>query len=349
MASVKKNKNGTFTATISIGRDDNGKHIRKYITCDTEKECKTKARELETELTEGTFINIKNIRLSTWLDEWLEMNKNTIAPSTYILYKGYIRAHYKPALGDYKLSQLNEIHIKMFINEKLETLTQNTVRKLLFVLRKALFDAMKHKSPAKYIEVPSKQKTRFRLITEDEFNMIYEEAKKDILDECIILLAAWCGFRRSEIFAIKPNDISIKNNTITIDEARTISDNGYIDKRPKSENGFRTAKIPIYLIELIDKYRKQQEKIDNRLFNLRPDSYTHRFKRIVNRTNINNKNIVFHDLRHYHASWLYSNNIPDLYAIERLGLDINTLKKIYQHLDKETKKEYDNKILNMAK
>jgi integrase len=341
-------KNGKFQATVYIGRDSDGKQLRKYVTANTEKECKKKARELEMDIEEGKFINISNIRVGKWLDEWLELNKNALATSTYVLYKGYIKNHYKPSFGNLKLSQLNEIHIKKFINDKLETQAQNTVRKLIFVLRKALNEGLKDKSPMNDIEVPSKQKTRFRLITEDEFNIIHQEAKKTIFDECIILLAAWGGMRRGEIFALKPDDIFANESIIRIDEASSISDDGiYKDKRPKSENGFRDVTIPKYLMDLIEKYRLSQGKITDRLFDMRPDRYSHRFKELLNRTTLCGENIVFHDLRHYHASWLYKNGMPDLYSAERLGHDINTLKQIYQHMDKSIKLENDKKIIDM--
>lgn len=349
MASITKTKNGKFKATVYVGRDANGKQIRKSITCDTEKEAKRKARELEQEIEEGKFINIKNMRLSKWMDEWLELNKNILAPSTYVLYKDYIRAHYKPDLGNYKLSQLNEIIIRRFMNKKLKILAQNTVRKLMYVLNRILEDAMKNKNPMKDIEVPTKQKTRFRLITEEEFQIIHEEAKKDIFDECIILLAAWGGLRRGEIFALEPSDFNYKECSVNVNKALSLSSEGaYVTKRPKSENGFREVALPEYLINLISKYCKKKRKIEKRLFNMRPDNYTHRFKRLLGRTSLAGEDIVFHDLRHYHASWLYRNNIPDLYSADRLGHDVVTMKKIYQHMDDKIKKEMDNKIIKMT-
>lgn len=349
MASIRKMKNGKFQATVYVGRDLNGKQLRKYITADTEKECKSKARKMESEIDEGTFVSIENKKVGKYLDEWLELNKNSIAPSTYMLYKGYIRAHYKPAFGDIKMSQLNELHIQKFKNDKLSELAANTVRKLLFVLRKALQDGMKNKNPARDVEVPPKEKTRFRLLTDEEFNIIHEEAKKDIVDECIILTAGWGGLRRGEIFALKPEDLFLKNNIVRIDEARSISEDGYIDKDPKSENGFRDVAIPKYLSNLYGKYLKQIGEIPERLFNMRPDHYTHRFKDLINRTSLKGEDIVFNDLRHYQASMLYKNNIPDQYSAERLGHDIITMKKIYQHLDKSIKVENDKKVIEMFK
>ena len=60
MASIRKMKNGKFQATVYVGRDSDGKQLREYITADTERECKAQARKMETELDEGTFVNIEN-------------------------------------------------------------------------------------------------------------------------------------------------------------------------------------------------------------------------------------------------------------------------------------------------
>ena len=110
------------------------------------------------ELDEGTFVNIGNKKVGKYLDEWLELQKNTIAPSTYMLYKLYIDVHFKPAIGNIKMTKLTDLHIQKFKNDKMKELATNTVRKLLFVLRRALQDGLKHKNPAKDIEVPAKEK-----------------------------------------------------------------------------------------------------------------------------------------------------------------------------------------------
>jgi len=49
---------------------------------------------------------------------------------------------------------------------------------------------------------------------------------RGIRDEPVILLAGWCGLRREEIFALRPNDLDFENNTLRIDEAYVINDQG---------------------------------------------------------------------------------------------------------------------------
>ncbi|MBB6215633.1 integrase [Anaerosolibacter carboniphilus] len=346
MASIKKLANGSYQATVFIGRDSKGKQLRKYITKPTMKECKAAARELEQEIEEKRFINVDNVRMAAWMEKWLELNKESLAPSTFLGYKMYVEVHFNPYFGQLKLSQINEIHIKEYMNAKLKELSSTTVRKHMLILRRILEDALKHKSPCKDIKIPNKDDYKPTVLSEDDFKAIHDSVKDDpvmgLRDEGVILLAAWCGLRRGEIFALKWDDIDWKKFTLRIDESRSISEEGYIDKKPKSKNGLRTIVVPEYLIRVLELYRKSLKKITERIFPIRPDHFSSYFAKMVKTRNL--PSIRFHDLRHYHASWLYKQGIPDHYAAQRLGHDIHVLKGIYQHLDMDVKSDIDNLI-----
>lgn len=401
MASIKKLPNGRFKATVYVGRI-NGKQDKRYGTFDTEKEAKTWARDLEKDIEERNFSNMDNMRASAWFDKWLELNSNRIAPSTYVSYKLYVEKHFKPVFGDFKLGQIRELHIKQYINDKLKSLSSTTVRKHVLVLREMFYEALKIKSPCRDIEIPKPEKYKPYVLSEKEFQKILA-AVKGTRDEPIVLLAAWCGLRQGEIFALKWNDVNWKENTIRIDENKAVSEAGYIDKRPKSENGIRNIAVPEVLISILKNYRMSLVKAENivigekrnkskqpadrkafrhifnkairsllakyksdsianvpedkkpefmaelnaiqeRLFPMRPDSYSTYFGKLIKEKNL--PPIRFHDLRHYHATWLYNQGIPDQYAAQRLGHDIKTLKGIYQHLEVNVEKEMDEIIRN---
>lgn len=350
MASIKKNANGTYSATVYVGRDANGKNLRKYITKDTLKECKNAVRELEEEVANSTLNNLSMMKMSDYMDKWLIINKPLLSSTTVKGYKMYIERHFKPAFGRMKVSQITEMHIKEYLAEKLDTLSSTTVRKHFFTLSKILYDAMKTKSPCIDIKPPKNAEFKPMIPTEDQFKEIYVTFKENSLeDEAIILLAGWCGLRRGEIFALKWDDIDEKDGTIRIDEAVALEEEGYqFDfKEPKSHNGIRTLAAPDYLIELLKTIKSSRSSIQHEIFTQNPHSFTKKYKRIILEKNL--PQVRFHDLRHYHASLLYKNNVPDLYAAERLGHDIWVLKKIYQHLGLEETKEIDQKVKNIFK
>lgn len=367
MANIRKRPNGTFQATIYIGRDALGKNICEYITCPTKKECVQAVRKREQELEDKKFLRVEKVRVVSWIDEWIELNRGRLSPSTIVLYKIYSKNHYTPYFGDIQLGKLNEIHIRRFMAEKLQTLSPTTVRKLILVLNKILRDALKERNPAKDIEVPSDEEFDPYVLTDEEFGII-REAVRGTRDEPIVLLAALCGLRRGEIFALKWNDIEWKNGTLRIDESRCITDDGaYIDKKPKSKNGYRRIIVPAEILSILDELRKEQIKkagkkkrrrrakeetndpslenvteIKQQIWDMRPDSYSSYWAAFVREKGL--PPIRFHDLRHYHASVLYDLGIPDQYVAKRLGHDIKTLKKIYQHVRPDTEKELDESI-----
>lgn len=57
MASIQKRPNGKYQATIYVGKDENGKQIRKYVTKSTLMECKRAAREIEKQHLESLSLN----------------------------------------------------------------------------------------------------------------------------------------------------------------------------------------------------------------------------------------------------------------------------------------------------
>lgn len=365
MASIRKRANGTYQATIYAGRAANGKQLFRYVTRDGERECKREARKIEQELDEGKLTSIPNMKLSAWVDQWLDINKGRLSPSTLALYKIYAKLHYK-AIGHLRLNQINETHLVKFMNGKQEKLSRASVRRMMSALKKILFDGMKHRSPAKDITLPTPEKVIYRLLTDKEMEQIQSDVK-GTRDEPVILLAAWCGLRRGEIFALKWDDIDWNTNMIRIDESRCITDNNnYIDKRPKSENGLREVIAPEYLMDLLEALKKSQmqdlekknkkkkktepkeeEQKQARIFEMRPDSWSSYFAALVRTKGW--PSISFHDLRHYHASWLYDKGIPDQYAAQRLGHDVQILKSIYQHLGVSRRKEIDNNIRQLHK
>lgn len=347
MASIKKMPNGSYQATIYVGRDSRGKMLREYITRDGWKECKNAAAERELEIAEGKITIVSNKRFSSWALEWLELNRNRLSPSTVSLYKTYINAHFIPYFGNVKLNKISELQIRRFINEKLEYLKSGTVRKMFFVLSKILHGALKRKNPCQDIDAPAKDDYTPYVLSDKEFYQILD-AFKGTDYEPIILLAGQCGLRRGEIFALKWDDIDWQNNIIRIDENRCINDKGnYEDKSPKSKNGVREVVATEYIIGLLDKIRGTQKEIRKYIFEGRPDNFSSRWAELRTKKKI--PPIRFHDLRHYHASWLYSQHIPDQYAAERLGHDVQILKAIYQHLHLDKRKELDQKIIQLQK
>lgn len=351
MASIRKreNKNGkvTYQATIYAGRDADGKQLFEYVTRDTSRECKAAAREIEQEIEKGTYIRLSNVKVVDAIEEWIELKRPELSPSTINLYKNtYLKAHYKPFFKNMKLKDVagNEMLIRKFKAEMLKKHSPNTVRKELSVLNKIFRETMRDKNPCRFVELPEKKKFVPRVPTTEEFLQIHE-AILGTKDEPIVLLAGWCGLRLGEICALKPGDVFKEKSIIVVDESLAINDEyQYEYKDPKSDNGIREVAVPKYLMQLITDCIVKKGKIDDKVFDYLPNSYSQRWKKIVKDYNL--PEVTFHSLRHYHLTWLWEQGLPDHYAAKRAGHDIQTLKSIYQHLGLEKKEELDKSVMD---
>lgn len=354
MASITKQANGKYRARVYAGRDENGKILYRSITVEGQKECKKAARLLEQEIEEGRLVNLDNIRLVSWIKEYMEINKSSYAPSTRSLYQSYLDNHYEPYFKNMKMKQINEIHIKKFKNHLLSKMQASSARRILSALKKILKECLKDKSPARDVPLPKANKPSSKAPTTEEFMMIHKAAKGTNF-EIPILLAGWCGFRRGEIFALRVGDIDLKNNKIRIDEGVSKNEeNIYEFGPPKSENGYRVEVAPKYLMDLIKgilprskKVVELKSKADQLLFKGRPDNFSSAFGEWIADNEL--PDYRFHDLRHYHATWLFDNDVPDKYAAKRMGHSLEMLKEVYQHLGLEKQKELEDKIMNIDK
>ncbi len=359
MASIRKNKSGTYTAAVYVGRGADGKILREYVTCSTWHECREAARELEGEVAARSLTDLANFRVTAYMDKWIEVNRGILAPSTYQTYKLYIRVHFKPFFEQFRkplrVREVIDMHIKQYISDKLETHSSTTVRKHFFTLSKMFRDALKHKSPCTGVKAPPMGGYVPVVPTEEEFEAIHEAFRViGPEEEAAVLLAGLCGLRRGEIFALKWDDVDWTSGKVRVDEAMAVQEESSVFalKEPKSKNSIRQVPVPDYLLDLLRGLQKERFKNveglkddDLQTLHIIPlniYTFTTLYRETIQAMDL--PRIRLHDLRHYHASLLYKHNVPDHYAAEQLGHDIWVLKKIYQHLGLEEKKELDDKV-----
>ena len=223
-------------------------------------------------------------------------------------------------------------------------LSPTTVRKHFFTLQKMFRDALKHKSPCMGVKLPKPNDYKPLVPTESEFAHIHNAFTEEGPEcEAAILLAGWCGLQCGEIFALKWDDIDEDNGYIRVDQAMALKEDKYEFefKDPKSSKGVREVPAPDKLLALLAAIKQNQKTIRHQVFTFNPDQFTTRYNRVIKNMGLKFR---FHDLRHYHASMLYKNKVPDRYAAEKMGHDIWVLKKIYQHLGLADKKSLDEKV-----
>ncbi len=301
--------------------------------------------------------------LETWLKDYVEIN---LASNTLNSYKSAIENHIKPALGDFKITNISPVMLQKFINDKSIKYSKGTLTVISSVLKKSLSYAVQpcqyiKSSPADYFEVPKKreEKEETYSFSKNELQLIFDRFTESHRFYMPIMIAYHTGLRLGECLALQWDDIDEKNNMLSV--RHTLIDKQKPPKLsvPKSKNSKRTIPYGDDLHKIFHAHRINQKK--KRL------EYGQHYKKndfictlddgsVITSDDMRffgkychekiNKKASFHSLRHTHATMLLENNLDLDYVSKRLGhASIATTAKIYSHV---TEKRHNNalKILN---
>lgn len=109
MAWIEKRGN-KYRVNWDIGTPENRE--RRVVSFDSTEEADQFKKKVEYELSIGTFIDVTKMTFGEYLDHWLRLHGDKLAPMTLNSYKHQIRNHIKPNLGKHKLAKLSPLHLQ---------------------------------------------------------------------------------------------------------------------------------------------------------------------------------------------------------------------------------------------
>lgn len=352
MSKPTKRKDGRWQAYVELPPDPTtGKRKRKYVYGNTRKECSQKLSEAEGKAATGYFFEGDKLTVSAYLQHWLDVYCDNLAPSTVSGYRRYIMNHIVPDIGDIKLSKLLPMHIQGFYNRELQRKYKGkTILQEHRILRKAFSDAVKNNllvaNPADKVTPPQEEPYKpATVLTPEQYTSMLRAAENTV-HELPIILAGLLGLRRSEVFALKWKDVDFKACKLTIREAAVPSDKEVHIKKPKNASSFRELVIPKKLMPIFKKYRGMPESyvcLNEKGNPQSVKSYNCRFRNFLKNNGL--PHCRFHDLRHYNATLMLRLGIDAKQAAERLGHSTPVItQKLYQHVTVDMDQEAAEKI-----
>lgn len=299
-----------------------------------------------------------------FLEQWLEITKDSIAVPTYASYStlsNSVIIPYFRKLGT-TLEELAAKDIQQFYLEQRKRVSGSTVIHYHAIIHKALKYAVKldliATNPADRVERPKKERYVASFYDADEVNALFQAARGTNL-EIPILLGAFYGLRRSEVIGLKWNAIDFERNTITVQHTVTSCN---VDgknmlvaaDRTKTKSSMRTLPLVPFMKERLLQQKKVQaenRKLCGRSYVkdylgyvcvneigaiLKPNYISTSFPKLLENNGL--RHIRFHDLRHSCASLMLANGVPMKQIQEWLGhSDFSTTANIYAHLDYSSK------------
>ena len=336
MAKATKLPSGNWRAVAFIGTDENGKKIRKSFTAPTKREAELAA---STYLTKKHHAEEpKNKTFSQAMTDYINDNDESFSKNTLRGYRS-IQRNLPKELMNTPISLLDDSTVQKAINIYAKTRAPKTVENALRLISPVLRYS-KSEYETRNINHPAIEKADLYIPTHEEVEKLLDTVRGTRY-EMPILFGAFLGMRRGEIVVLRWEDVDFENNCIYIRRAVAMDDikKQWVEKSPKTYSGKRT--VPMFAP--IREYLERAERINERVTQVPASSITDRFPELLDKAGL--PRFRFHDLRHYFASSMLALNIPNKYIIDIMGhKDEQMLKKVYQHLMTDKKREVYNTI-----
>ncbi|MDE8264030.1 site-specific integrase [Erysipelothrix rhusiopathiae] len=211
--------------------------------------------------------------------------------------------------------------------------------KSIYKFGKRIFGINDIASDVEIIKPKVKEKFTYNTLTPEEFQEVIQYEKLEVF-RLLYEIYFWSGLRRGEALALFKKDLL---RTKELDVYNSI--NSYQEVGPpKNESSYRRVKIHDDLYNRLLPHAKSKGKfLLGGETNLAPNTVNRRFSACLSKANASRRaiglkeipHIRIHDLRHSHATFLASQNIPITVVSARLGhSSISETMQTYVHLFK---------------
>ena len=257
--------------------------------------------------------DVDNPRLADALESFVESRSADLSPATVRGYASIVRATRTraPQIAQKRTFALTDRDVQALINPLQSPKTQRNYVNLIQSATGRKFSVKFRNKQSKEIAVPSELEVQ-GLIN------IFRRTEMEIP----VMLGAYAGLRRGEICALTIQDLD--GDMLHINKDMVLDDDGmWITKDPKTPSSNRTVLLPAHVADRI----RQKGYVTH----LTPNNITKRFIKRQQTLGIE-PHYTFHSLRHFFASYLHAQSIPDAYVLRAGGWSTpHVMQKVYRH------------------
>ena len=257
--------------------------------------------------------NVQNPPLYKCLEDFITERSETLSPSTLRAYESIVRAIRKrnPMIAQKRVVALTDKDVQDIIKPLKTPKTQRNYVHFLQTATERKYKVKYRNQKQKHIAIP----------TELEVAGLVEVFRNSEM-EIPVMLGAYGGLRRGEISALTIDDLHGDVIHITKDMVLT-SDGTWIVKPPKTLTSNRDVLLPHFVADRI--------RENGRITTLKPNEITNRLRRKMHSLEIDPP-YCFHSLRHFSASYLHAQGVPDEYIMRRGGwASSSVMQNVYRH------------------
>lgn len=367
MATIRKRGN-TYQIRVSCGYDTKGNQVIQ--TTSWKPEPNMTARQAEREVQKQAMLFEEkclkgqitaNVKFEKFAEQWFEeYAKLNLRHTSYERMRQLTQRVY-PAIGHLRLDKITGRHIQQFINDlalngkSMKTgkpLSRKTaIHHLSFisdVFSYAVKMDMLSENPCRKVTVPKGEKKEKEIYALEEIEELFRLLETAPLKyRTFFTLAIYSGFRRGELLGLEWKDIDWEHNVISVRRTSNYTaDKGIYTDTTKTKKSQRSLKFPSMVMDLLKKYKSEQDEEKVKLGSKWID-YDRLFVKYDGRPMNNNtpyfwftefckeNNFRFcdiHSMRHFYASALINEGVDAAAVSGALGHSvISTTTSIYCH------------------
>ena len=326
MARKKKNElpSGNIRVEVYDYTDNDGKKHYKSFTAPT----KAQAQALATEWKNHRRELKESLTVAQACERYIEMKRNVLSPYTITGYETALRRIKRYSISGTDLTVIKNEDLQRFISELSLTITPKSIRNTIGLISASLsvflprFDLN--------VTLPAKVKPKLYIPTAADVQALLNHCNTTEL-KLAILFAAIGTMRRGEACAVTFSDVNYETQTIEVNKSMAKIGNSpeWVVKAPKTYSSYRRILMPKYVMDLI---KSLDDGKHDTVLNLTPDQVYDRFSAALRRSGL--PAFRYHDLRHYAASKMHADGIPQRY-IEAMGgwkPGSDVLKRVYENV-----------------
>jgi integrase len=341
---TRRGKN-SWRLKFDMATDELGRRKTRYVTV------RGKRQDAQRELTRllgasdaGTLPESSKTTIAEHLREWLEGPMHGLSPKTAERYRQLAAQQIVPHLGGVMLQKLRPATVEKWHEILLTSggkdgkpLSARTVGHAHRVLHKALQRAVNNETLARNvasaIRPPKVDEEEVEILDAEQVALVLRKLEGHLL-YAVSALALASGMRRGELLALRIGDVNFDGASVRVERSLEETRAGLRFKPPKSKHGRRTISLPASAVADLRAHWRQQLEFrmarglgkpdaDALLFSnpdgspLSPDNLSRDWRRACRSLGL--PTVMFHALRHTHASALIASGQDVVQISRRLG------------------------------
>lgn len=369
---AKKTPTGKFRGKVTIGVDQNGNSIYKYVSAPTRRELENVKAAVREHFIFGRKIP-RDQQFCEYAEQWYTLKKEPfISDASRTSYKSCFMKHILPEFGLQQMKAISSAQIQEFVNRYAGT-SKSQITMIIGTLKQifssAYADGIIERDPSVALIRPkASKKDGRRPLTKEETGRVLEVIRTHP-EGMFLAVLYYLGVRRGEALGLKWGDFDFNEDQVHIQRDIDFTGTTACEGALKTDAADRYVPVPSELKEML---LANREADDAYLFHTKKGepfsqgTYKRTWARLMvacnciewrevkegtSRPNDILKQvkptITPHFFRHNYVTLLYESGVDPLVAMKIVGhTDYQTTANIYTHLKAETLKKAS---INMEK